>query len=103
MKRPKLPAREIWMLLFLYGRCGLTGRTTLKQRLRARVVPLWRRELVEIWWRQVADEGNRGPYFSLTVDGHHLACAILAARDDRRRSKSEGASVSQPLPPALAA
>ena len=103
MKRAKLSARDIWMLLFLYERCGLTARTTLKQRLRERVVPLWRRDLVEIWWRQVADEGNRGPYFSLTVDGHHLACAILAARDDRRRSKSEGVPTSPPSPPALAA
>lgn len=63
---------------------------------------LWRRELVEIWWKQVASEDRRGPYFSLSVDGHRLAYAILATRDERRRGKSEG--VSPPTPPsALAA
>jgi hypothetical protein len=60
--------------------------------------------LVEIWWRQVADdESNRGPYFSLTVEGHQLASAILAGRDERRRRKSDGASPSIKQPPALAA
>ncbi len=56
----------------------------------------------EIWWKQVASEDRRGPYFSLSVDGHRLAYAILATRDERRRGKSEG--VSPPTPPsALAA
>lgn len=90
------------MLLHLAQRCGLTGRMTLSARHRARVVPLWRRELVEIWWKQVPGESQRGPYFSLSVDGHRLAYAILAARDERRLRKSEGASPS-PQPSALAA
>ena len=96
-KRPKLNSREIWMLLYLAERCGLSGRIPLRRRQRERVVTLWRRELVEIWWRQVAgDESSRGPYFSLTIEGHQLAYAILAARDERRRRKIEGAPTSQP-------
>lgn len=102
-KHSKLPAREIWMLLYLAQRGGLTGRITLSARLRERAVPLWRRELVEIWWKQVAGESQRGPYFSLSVDGHRLAYAILAARDERRRGKLEGASSSTERPSALAA
>ena len=103
MKHPKLSAREIWMLLYMAERSGLTGRMTLSRKHRERIVPLWRRHLVEIWWRQIADdESNRGPYFSLSVDGHRLAFSILASRDERRRRKSEGASPSS-QPSALAA
>ena len=103
MKHPKLSAREVWMLLFLAERCGLTGRTMLPARLRQRAVPLWRRELVEIWSKQVPGEGARGPYFSLSVDGHRLACAILAGRDEHRRRKLEGASPTTEPPSTLAA
>ena len=101
MKRPKLSNREIWLLLFIFERTGLSGRVTLKRRQREWAVPLWRRELVEIWWRQSAGESPRGPYFSLSIEGHRLASAILAARDERR-GKSVRARV-QPSPPALAA
>lgn len=88
MKHEKLSAREIWLLLFMYERCGLCGRTTLKPQLREWSVGLWRRHLVEIWFRCVPDEGvNHGPYFNLTVDGHHLAAAILAARANRSSSQ----------------
>lgn len=104
MKREKLSSREIWLLIYIAQRTGLTGRIILGRKHRERVVPLWRRHLVEIWWRQVADdESNRGPYFSLTVEGHQLASAILAARDERRRRKSDGASPSTEQPSALAA
>jgi hypothetical protein len=103
MKHTKLSAREVWMLLFLAERCGLSGRMTLPARLRERTVPLWRRELVEIWSKQVPGEGARGPYFSLSVDGHRLASSILAGRDEHRRRKSEGAPLPTEPPSALAA
>jgi hypothetical protein len=91
------------MLLYLAERSGLTGRTTLTARLRERAVPLWRRELVEIWWKQVPGKSQRGPYFSLSVDGHRLAGAILAGRDEHRRRKLEGALLPTEPPSALAA
>lgn len=99
MKRSRLSPREVWLLLFMLKRCGLTGRMTLRRKQREWVIPLWRRELVEMWWRQMAGESPRGPYFSLTIDGHRLASAILAARDERRREEL-GAQLQ---PPALAA
>jgi hypothetical protein len=103
MKRQKLLPHQIWLLLFIERHCGLTGRMTLKHKHRERVVSLWRRDLVEIWWRHVADDTRpRGPYFSLTIEGHHLACSILAAREERR-SKQAGARVQSQPPPALAA
>ncbi len=102
MKRPKLTQPQIRTLLLLWHRCRLTGRMTLNERLRAIAVPLWRRELIEIRWRQVAGERPRGPYFSLTAAGYQLACALIAARDERRRM-SERARVQPQQPPALAA
>lgn len=103
MKRSKLTNLEIWLLLYIHERCGLTGRMMLKSKHREPVVPLWRRDLIEIWWRNAAGESRpRGPYFSLTADGYHLACSILAARDERRRRR-DGARVQPKSPQALAA
>src|SRR5262245_40364977 len=102
MKREKLNNLQIWLLLLIERQCGLSGRMTLKRRHRELAVPLWRRDLVEIWWRHVADDTRpRGPYFSLTAEGHQLACTILASREERCRKQS-GARV-ETLPPALAA
>ena len=102
MKRPKLTQAQIRTLLLLWHRCRLTGRMTFNEQLRAIAVPLWRRELVEIWWRQVSGEGQRGPYFSLTAAGYQLACALIAARDERRRLRERAPVQPQP-PSALAA
>jgi hypothetical protein len=86
-RRPKLDNRQIWLLLLIEKQCGLTGRTRLSQKQRELVVSLWRRELVEIWWRKVPDDRPIGPYFSLTASGYQLACSILASRDERRRKR----------------
>jgi hypothetical protein len=94
---------QIWLLLHIEKNCGLTGRMMLKQKHRELIVPPWRRDLIEIWWRSVVDGRRpRGPYYSLTADGYQLACAILAARMERR-SKQSGARVEANPPPALAA
>jgi hypothetical protein len=100
-KRPKLDNRQIWLLLFIEKQCGLTGRTKLSRKHREICVPLWRRELVEIWWRNVPDDRPRGPYFSLTAAGYQLACALLSAREERRQKRET--CVQQPRPQALAA
>ena len=101
MKRSRLTNLQIWLLLFIEKHCSLTGRMMLKPKHRELVVPLWRRDLVEIWWRQ-PPEGNRprGPYFSLTADGFQLANAILAARAERA---SKRRAQFKPQPSALAA
>jgi hypothetical protein len=105
MKRPKLTQAEIDALLFLAKRCGMTGRITLTMQQRRRTIPLWRRGLVEIWWKRLpGDRRQRGPFFSLSVDGFQLACALNAARDDRRRAtKPNDQAQSLPRPSALAA
>jgi hypothetical protein len=103
VKRPKLGNLQIWLLLYIEKQCSLTGRMMLRPKHREIVVPLWRRDLVEIWWRQPSD-GNRprGPYFSLTADGFQLACSILAAREERGRKRYR-ARVEYHPPQALAA
>lgn len=100
MKHPALSNPQIRLLLLIEQRCHLTGRMTLKERDREIAVPLWRRELIEIWWRQVADNRPRGPYFSLTAAGYQLACALLSARDERRAKRE---TCVQPRPQGLAA
>ncbi|MBR0687309.1 hypothetical protein JQ594_15365 [Bradyrhizobium manausense] len=83
--RERLANREIALLLHILDRAGLSGRVTLPPMRRNGLVVLWRRHLVEIWYRCAPDEGcAHGPYFNLTVDGHQLAVSIRAAREARR-------------------
>jgi hypothetical protein len=90
LSRRRLSSREIWVLLHLLDRCGVTGRTTLPPKRRDGVPPLWRQHLVEIWYRCAPDEGvAHGPYFNLTTDGFQIACALRAGRDEYRKSHPE--------------
>lgn len=98
MKFPNLTNLQIRLLLLVWRDCRLTGRMTLKPKQREIAVPLWRRELLEIWWRQAADDRSRGPYFSLTAAGYQLACALLSAREERRQASQ---FVRVPPPAAL--
>jgi hypothetical protein len=63
-------------------------------------VLLWRRRLVEIWYRQSLDHGSlKGPYFSLTVDGMRLAAAFMAVPANRAATFRELRYRSKPAPP----
>ena len=85
--RARLSPREIWLLLHMLERCGLSGRMTLPPKRRDGIAPLWRRHLVEIWFRCAPDEGvAHGPYFNLTADGFQIACALRAGRDEYRKT-----------------
>jgi hypothetical protein len=85
--REKLSNADIELLLYMMQRAGLSGRMTLPPQRRARVVPLWRRQLIEVWYRCAPNEGcMHGPYFKLTVEGHRLGCAFLAAREVRHQT-----------------
>lgn len=88
--RTRLSAQEITVLLYMLERCALTGRITIPPKRRAGVNTLWRRYLVDIWYRCVPDEGvAHGPYFNLTADGYQIACAIRAGRDRYRKTHPE--------------
>jgi len=45
------------------------------------VVTLWRRDLVEIWYRQspATDPALQGPYYRLTINGARLAELLFPA------------------------
>lgn len=86
VQRPRLSNREIALLLYIVHRAGLCGRMTLAPARRAHVVGLWRRYLIEVWFRCAPGEGCcHGPYFNLTADGYRLADSLLAAREERKQ------------------
>ena len=81
MTRERLTSQQATLLKDLTLRAGLTGRVTIKRWQRPLVLPLWRRELVEIWFRQTPDNEpfRRGPFYALTTTGYAIGSAIWAA------------------------
>lgn len=77
----RLSNRQIETLK-LMAVCGARGdpiRLTMDQR--EAMTPLWRRLLVEIWWRRSpTDRSLQGPFFRLTEPGRTLILSILNAR-----------------------
>lgn len=82
MNDERLSNRQIFTLKQLVI-CTANGRpATLTRDQREAMVPLWRRGLVEMWFKHVPDAPtSRGPYFSLTDRGTALTLAILASAD----------------------
>lgn len=74
--RERLSSPQISVLRSLFQRGAAIRPITLSawQRLFARA--LWRREIVEIWYRQAPEE-LQGPYFALTTSGARLAAAFV--------------------------
>ena len=86
----RLSNRQITTLKQLAICCGNGGQATLMRDQREAMVPLWRRELIEIWYRHMPGEASRGPFFRPTESGWHLITAIFAG-GARRAVKSEAA------------
>ncbi len=80
----RLSNRQIATLKRLAICCGNGGQVTLRRDQREAIAPLWRREIVEIWYRTIPDEGSRGPFYRPTERGWALIRAILAAPDKRK-------------------
>jgi hypothetical protein len=79
-EHPRLSWRQINLLRFLAMRCGLGGNIRLGRWQRTIAVALWRRELIEIWYRQSAEGALQGPYFGLSFIGRKLALAFCNQR-----------------------
>lgn len=79
MKSERLSNRQIATLKHLAVCCANGSQVTLTRDQREAMVPLWRRELIEIWNRQMPGESPRGPFFRPTAGGWNLIAAILAA------------------------
>lgn len=67
-----------------HERGGAMRPITLKPSYRNDVLSLWRREIIEVWYRCAPDIGSQGPYYGLTISGAHLAQTIY----ERRRSNA---------------
>lgn len=80
MKGERLSNRQIATLKQLAVTCSAGGQSTLTRDQREAMLPLWRRGIVEIWFRCIPDEGSqRTPFFKPTASGWILINSILAA------------------------
>lgn len=88
MTQQRLSNRQIATLRHLAICCAHGGQITLTRDQREAMTPLWRRDLIEIWYRQIPGESPRGPFYRPTHSGWHLIRAIIAAG---QRQQSEAA------------
>ena len=80
----RLSNRQIATLKHLAICCSAGGQVTLTRDQREAMQPLWRRGLVEMWFRCIPEEGSqRSPFFRPTSHGWKLINAILSATDRR--------------------
>jgi hypothetical protein len=85
LKGERLSNRQIATLKQLAVCCYEGGQISLTRVQREAMQPLWRRGLVEIWFRCVPDEGmQRSPFFRPSASGWILINAILAAARPKR-------------------
>lgn len=88
MKGARLSNRQIATLKHLAVCCANGGQVTLTRDQREAMVPLWRREIVEIWYRHVPGERSRGPFFRPSDSGWYLIRAILEWQNASRVSEA---------------
>ena len=79
MTKPRLSNRQIVTLKQLAICCETGNPVTLTRDQREAMVPLWRRQVVEIWYRHFPGERPRGPFFRPTDFGWNLIRSILAS------------------------
>ena len=75
----RLSRSQIIILRSLMQRGGNTRAISIDRWQREPAVPLWRRGIVEIWYRQAPDASPslQGPFFALTIAGAQLASCFL--------------------------
>jgi hypothetical protein len=80
VKGDRLSNRQIAALKHLAICCANGGQVTLTRDQREALTPLWRKNIVEIWWRRSPDDrALQGPFFRPTAIGWNLINSILAA------------------------
>jgi hypothetical protein len=82
-----LSRSEINVLKRLAIHCGAGGNVMLGERFRASALPLWRRGLVQVWYRQSPECGLQGPYFGLSMAGSRLAAAFHDGHEHRGKPR----------------
>lgn len=79
MSEQRLSNRQITTLKHLAICCANGGQVTLTRDQREAMQPLWRRGIVEMWFRCIPDEGNsRSAFFRPSSSGWHLIRALFA-------------------------
>lgn len=73
----RLSNLQIVILRTLLKRGADARPITLARWMRRSTIHLWRRGLIEIWYRQSVDHGSRGPFYTLTIFGARLAHEFL--------------------------
>ena len=75
----RLTDHQIGLLRALVKRGAAARAITIESWRRKCALPLWRRGLVEIWYRQSPDAqpSLQGPYYALSIGGAHLALSFL--------------------------
>lgn len=53
----------------------------VSDKFRRAIVTLWRRDLVEIWYRQSVNSSLEGPFYTLTIPGARLAAMFCQPRE----------------------
>ncbi len=82
MKGERLSQRQIATLKQLAVCTSNGGQASLSPTQREAMAPLWRRGLIEVWFRMVPDEGSRGPFYRPSTSGWNLIQALLSARSN---------------------
>ena len=75
----RLPPSQVRVLKHLALYCGMGGNVVLPKPLRRAAPGLWRRGLVEVWYRQIPGQSPslRGPFYGLSLDGRRMASLIF--------------------------
>lgn len=75
--RERLTNSQIVLLRSLIKRGASIRAVTIAHWQRVVALPLWRRGLIDMWWRNVPDDSMQGPYFGLTIVGARLASEFV--------------------------
>lgn len=93
--RERLTNSQIILMRFLVMRGAQLRAITLAKWQRVVALPLWRRGLIEMWWRTVPDAAMQGPYFGLTISGARLAHSFVRINSNPAPRGHSGAEHEQ--------
>ena len=87
MSKDRLSSRQINTLKHLAITCADGGMVTLTRDQREAMQPLWRKGVVEMWFRCVPEEDNKGsPFFRPSRTGWYLIRAVTGVGRSEQRS-----------------
>ena len=69
----RLTNNQIILMRSLLKRGGSVRPVSIERWQRKLVVPLWRRELIEIWYKQSLESRPNAAFYSLTIMGARIA------------------------------